>query len=213
MFDVFTEQIEVLIKDGIANLYWYKGDLQKAWLRAGVPNALKDRISAEKDADGNTISKRKQMDRLYEELRGAHFNDRLAASRNFVRILIEHKNFVPQDPRHRIDIAERCALKLREILRDQETEREHKDRAKRQAASVPKKTYQQDLEVVRQAFERAHALSGPPKGYALNSSSRAFCHRRRATGWRNQARRPFLSCRAEMVRRSVGTKTHRLVLF
>ena len=39
MFDVFTEQIEVLIKDGIANLYWYKGDLQKAWLRAGVPNA------------------------------------------------------------------------------------------------------------------------------------------------------------------------------
>lgn len=36
MFDVFTEQIEVLIKDGIANLYWYKGDLQKAWLRAGV---------------------------------------------------------------------------------------------------------------------------------------------------------------------------------
>jgi len=70
MFDVFTEQIEVLIKDGIANLYWYKGDLQKAWLRAGVPNALKDRISAAKDADGNTISKRKQMDRLYEELRG-----------------------------------------------------------------------------------------------------------------------------------------------
>jgi hypothetical protein len=65
MFDVFTEQIEVLIKDGIANLYWYKGDLQKAWLRAGVPNALKDRISAEKDADGNTISKCKQMDRLF----------------------------------------------------------------------------------------------------------------------------------------------------
>jgi hypothetical protein len=167
MFDVFTEQIEVLIKDGIANLYWYKGDLQKAWLRAGVPSALKDRISAERDADGNTISKRKQMDRLYEELRGAHFNERLAASRNFVRILIEHKNFVPQDARHRIDIAERCALKLREILRDQETEREHKDRAKRQAASVPKKTYQQDLELVRQAFEKAHTLSGPPKGYAL----------------------------------------------
>ena len=40
MFDVFTEQIEVLIKDGIANLYWYKGDLQKAWLRAGVPSIV-----------------------------------------------------------------------------------------------------------------------------------------------------------------------------
>jgi hypothetical protein len=60
MFDVFTEQLEVLIKDGIANLYWYKGDLQKAWLRAGVDKSLATRISSEKDADGNVISKRKQ---------------------------------------------------------------------------------------------------------------------------------------------------------
>jgi hypothetical protein len=36
MFDVFTEEVEILIKDGIANLYWYKGDLRKAWLRSGV---------------------------------------------------------------------------------------------------------------------------------------------------------------------------------
>ena len=40
MFDVFTERIEVLIKDGMANLYWYKGDLHKAWLRSGVPAGL-----------------------------------------------------------------------------------------------------------------------------------------------------------------------------
>ncbi len=39
MFDVFTEEIEIIVKDGLANLYWYKGDLHKAWLRSGVdPN-------------------------------------------------------------------------------------------------------------------------------------------------------------------------------
>ncbi len=30
IFDVFTEGVEILIKYGIANLYWYKGDLHKA---------------------------------------------------------------------------------------------------------------------------------------------------------------------------------------
>jgi hypothetical protein len=168
MFDVFTEQIEVLIKDGIANLYWYKGDLQKASLRSGAPQPLTRQISQERNADGNTLSKRKQMDRLYEELRTADLNRRLEISRNFVRILVEHNNFVPQDPRHRVEIAERAALKLREIIRTQEHEREEKDRAKRQAAAVPKRTYQQDLQVVREAFENAHSLSPQQKGYALD---------------------------------------------
>jgi hypothetical protein len=63
MFDVFTEQIEVLIKAGIANLYWYKGDLQKAWLRSGVPSPLTKCISQEKNADGEILSSQ-QMDRL-----------------------------------------------------------------------------------------------------------------------------------------------------
>ncbi len=167
MFDVFTEQIEVLIKDGIANLYWYKGDLQKAWLRSRVPQPLTLRISQETDADGKTLSKRKQMDRLYEELRTADLNRRLEISRNFVRTLVEHKNFVPQDPRHRIEVAERAALKLSEIIRSQEQEREEKDRAKRHAATAPKKTYQQDLETIREAFEKAHLLTPQQKGYAL----------------------------------------------
>jgi hypothetical protein len=167
MFDVFTEQIEVLIKDGIANLYWYKDDLQKAWLRCGVSTILTQHISAERDIDGNTLSKRKQMDRLYQELRSKDFDKRLEVSRNFVRILVEHSNFVPQDPRHRIDVAERSALKLRELIRSQQAEREEKDRARRQTAAAPKKTYHQELEVVREAFEKAHALSGQEKGYAL----------------------------------------------
>jgi chromatin segregation and condensation protein Rec8/ScpA/Scc1 (kleisin family) len=106
-------------------------------------------ISQDTDADGKTLSKRKQMDRLYEELRTADLNRRLEVSRNFGRTLVEHKNFVPQDPRHRIEIAERAALELRELISVQEKEREDNDRARRQAASVPKKTYQQDLETVR----------------------------------------------------------------
>jgi hypothetical protein len=166
MFDVFTEQIEVLIKDGIANLYWYKGDLQKAWLRSGVSQPLAKSISLETDPEGRTLSKRKQMDRLYEELRSADLNRRLEVSRNFVRTLVEHKNFVPQDPRHRIEIAERVALKLREVIRIQDCEREERDRVKRDA-DRPKRTYQQDLERVREAFEKALSLSPQQKGYEL----------------------------------------------
>ncbi|WP_233846337.1 hypothetical protein [Paraburkholderia sp. HD33-4] len=44
MFDVFNEEIEVLIKDGLANLYWYKNDLHKAWQRSGVPGAVIEAI-------------------------------------------------------------------------------------------------------------------------------------------------------------------------
>jgi hypothetical protein len=167
MFDVFTEQIEVLINDGIANLYWYKGDLQKAWLRSGVSSALTGKISVEKGFDGNIISKRKQMDRLYEELRGSDFNKRLEISRNFVRTLVEHKNFVPQDQRHRIEIAERAALKLRELIRAQEIETEKKGRDRRQAAATVKKTYHQELESIREEIDKANVLSGQAKGYAL----------------------------------------------
>jgi restriction endonuclease len=58
-------------------------------------------------------------------------------------------------------------VKLREMIRSQEQEREEKDRAKRQAATAPKRTYRQDLEAVREAFETAHSLSPQQKGYAL----------------------------------------------
>src|SRR5580693_1658451 len=97
MFDVFTEQIEVLVKEGVANLYWYRGDLRKAWLRAGVPKQLCDEIYLLKDDGGNPLSKRRQMDKLYEHLRDADYNLRLRVSRDFVRALVEHTNFIPQD--------------------------------------------------------------------------------------------------------------------
>jgi hypothetical protein len=167
MFDVFTEQIEVLIKDGIANLYWYRGDLQKAWLRVGVPPNLSKQIYELKDDQGNPLSKRKQMDKLYEVLRTANFNLRLQVSREFVRMLVEHTNFVPQDPKHRIEIAERSALKLRELIKSQQSEQEDKDRAKREAAAAKAPTYEQELAAVRDSFERAHSMEPKPRGYAL----------------------------------------------
>ena len=74
MLDVFTEQHEVLIKDGIANLYWYRGDLQKAWLRIGVPEPASTNIWKLTDENNHALSKRKCMDKLYELLRSADFN-------------------------------------------------------------------------------------------------------------------------------------------
>ena len=117
MFDVFTEEIEVLLKDGIANLYWFKRDLYKAWLRSGVPQDIADRINGLLDAEGRKLTKRKQMDQLYIELRSGDFNRRLEISRNFVRLLIEHRKFTPQDAKHRIEKAEHSALKLKELIR------------------------------------------------------------------------------------------------
>jgi hypothetical protein len=167
MFDVFTEEIEVLIKDGLANLYWFKGDLQKVWLRGGVPQPLCTKIAGLKDADGKALTKRLQMDQLYLELRTADFNLRLRVSREFVRTLAEHTNFVPQDQRHRIEVAERCALKLKAIIAAQATQQEQKDRTRRRTAAAAKPTYEQELARVRDSFNRAHTLEPQPRGYAL----------------------------------------------
>ena len=164
MFDVFTEQIEVLIRDGVANLYWYRADLQKAWLRAGVPPSLCDEISKLKDDENRPLSKRKQMDRLYEELRNKDFNLRLRVSREFVRTLIEHKNFVPQDPKHRIENAERAALKLKAEISLQESEQQENERVRRATAATITRSYDQELEIIRESFDRARAMEPRPRG-------------------------------------------------
>ncbi|MBS0496378.1 MAG: restriction endonuclease [Proteobacteria bacterium] len=167
MFDVFTEEIEILVKDGIANLYWYKGDLHKAWLRSGVVNSVKDEIIRLKSDDGQEFSKRRQMDFLYERLRNGEYNRRLEVSRNFVRILIEQKTFTPQNEKHRIEVAERCALKLREILRQQQEDQEYLDSIRTSAAKATKETYDSKLGELREKFAEAHELSPQKKGYAL----------------------------------------------
>lgn len=167
MFDVFTEELEILIKDGLANLYWFKDDLRKAWLRAGVPQALCDEIAQLRDEEGKPLTKRLQMERLYQRLRTESFDFRLGVSRNFVRTLIGHTNFVPQDPRHRIEVAERAALKLKAVIAEQNAVREQKDRVRRHTAAATKPTYEQELSRLRASFNHAHSLSPQQKGYAL----------------------------------------------
>lgn len=167
MFDVFTEEIEVLLKDGIANLYWFKRDLHKSWLRSGVPKEIAEKIYNLHDPEGQKLTKRQQMDHLYIELRGGDFNRRLEVSRNFVRLLVEHRNFTPQDERHRIEKAEHAALKLREIIRDQEAQREYKEAIRRKAEKATKETYHSQLLGLRSDFQRYIELKPQERGYAL----------------------------------------------
>jgi hypothetical protein len=167
MFDVFTEEIEVLLKDGIANLYWFRQDLYKAWLRSGVPQNVANRISVQLDSEGRRLTKRGQMDRLYVELRGGDFNRRLEISRNFVRLLIEHKIFTPQDPKHRIEKAEHSSLKLRELVREQEVQKEYKESIQRKAAKASRETYQSQLLGLRNDFQSYTELKPHERGYSL----------------------------------------------
>lgn len=132
-----------------------------------MPEALCNRIYQLKDETGAPLSKRRQMDKLYEHLRGSDFDLRLSISRGFVRTVIEHKNFVPQNEKHRIEIAERSALKLRELIAAQESEKEQKERTKREAAAARVPTYQEQLAHVRDSFEQARKMEPRPRGYAL----------------------------------------------
>jgi len=167
MFDVFTEEIEVLIKDGVANLYWYRSDLYKAWLRSGVPQEVANMIYNSRDSEGRKLTKRKQMDRLYNELREGDFNRRLEVSRNFVRLLIEHRNFTPQDEKHRIEKAEHCALKLKAVIKEQEEQKEYRDSIRRRAFKASKETYQSQLLHLRDDFQCYTELEPQKRGYAL----------------------------------------------
>lgn len=167
MFDVFSEEIEVLIKEGIANLYWFKGDLHKAWLRSGVSLKDKEIISRLRDQDQKELTKRRQMDALYEKLRKGEYNRRLEISRNFVRILVEQTNFVPQDAKHRIELAERCSLKLREIMAKQVQEREERDRIRIRKEKEAKDTYELNIEKLKMKFIESEKLPPQERGYAL----------------------------------------------
>jgi len=175
MLDVFTEEIELIIKDGLANLYWYKGDLQKAWLRAGVPIDVKSYICTQKDEFGKSLTKRQQMDMLYECLRKHDYNRRLEISRNFVRILVEHTNFSPQDEKHRIGTAEKCSLKLKELIRTQND----KDRSTNRQTQEPPRSvipYETRLHPLKGKFEAAMVLESAKRGYALESLFSELMH-------------------------------------
>jgi hypothetical protein len=163
MFDVFTDEIEVLIKDGLANLYWFKGDLHKAWLTSKVDARVVSEIKAMRTTEGKPLTKREQMDALYERMRTLNYNRRLEISRNFARILIEQQQFVAQDRGHQVHRAQLAALRLRELCDKQSKEQEVK-----QARSVPRaETYDQKREKLQSRFMDIQSLSPQQKGYAL----------------------------------------------
>lgn len=167
MFDVFNEEIEVLIKDGLANLYWYKNDLHKSWQRSGVPVAVIEAIKQLKDETGKALTKRGQMDVLYQMLRNGEYNRRLEVSRNFVRILVEQESFTPQDGNHQVQKAQLASLRLKDLLAKQNKEQE----AKQTARNVPKRSvassYASDLADLQNRFLVAHNMSPQQKGYEL----------------------------------------------
>ncbi|MCL2650757.1 MAG: restriction endonuclease [Candidatus Azobacteroides sp.] len=167
MIDVFTEEIEVQIKRGISNLYWYKEDLKKAWLRSGVELNVCDRLFNLKNDRGEKLSKRELMDSLYSELRNFEYNKRLEISRNFVRLLVEHSNFVPLSDGHRIDIAETCALKLKQIIEEQRKQTEYNQHIKRRVQEVKKLDYDSELSKIREQFLDAEKLTSQKRGYEL----------------------------------------------
>lgn len=167
MFDVFTEEIEVQIKMGISNLYWYVNDLKKAWIRAGVSIELCNEILEKKNHNRQKPTKREYMDYLYEYLRNYPYNKRLEVSRNFVRFLIEHNNFVPHDPKHRIEIAERCSLKLKEILNQQKREIEKQQTKKINTERNQQESKLRKLDQLLNNFNEIMKLDKQRRGYEL----------------------------------------------
>ncbi len=170
MLDVFTDEAELLIKEGIANLFWYRADMGKCLMRAGVEQALVKRLLSSKGANDQPISKRQIMDAVYQQLRTIDFNRRLEISRKLVAVLINQTSFVPQDKNHRVDIAERSALKLRAMIAEQQKERERRDveRAKLQQSKqdTAADTYLA-LQKVQQRFAEASRLPPQQRGYEL----------------------------------------------
>ena len=93
----------------------------------GVDKKICENLFMETNIGGQPLTKRELMSELYQVLRTENFNKRLEVSRNFVRFLVEHQNFVPDTKDHNIIVAEQCALKLKEIIAKQIKERETKD--------------------------------------------------------------------------------------
>jgi restriction endonuclease Mrr len=102
-------------------------------------------------------------------LRQLDFNRRLEISRNFVRILIEHQGFTPQNEKHRIETAERAALKLREIISKQQKDRECQEGIKRRTAATSRETCDSKLKELCMKFTECLNLQPQKKGYALES--------------------------------------------
>jgi len=167
MIDVFTEEIEIQIKIGLTNIYWYLPDLKKAWLRSGVNPQLCNKLFAERRPEGGKYSKRELMDKLYEKLRCEDYNRRLEISRNFVRILVKHENFTPQNENHRVERAETAALRLKEIIRKQHEDKEYIRKIRQRAKESRKEDHYSQLMKLREKFHEAIKQPAQKRGYEL----------------------------------------------
>ncbi|KMZ12459.1 hypothetical protein BHUM_03938c [Candidatus Burkholderia humilis] len=166
MFDVFTEEIEVIVKDGLSNLYWYKADLHKAWLRSGVAPASVKEVANLEDATGKLLTKRSQMDALYQRLRSLEYNRRLEISRNFVRILVEQEIFTQQAESYQIQKAQLVAFRLKNLLEKQNKEQEARQFVPAWTNSI-ENSYDNALRQLYDRFVAAHSFAPQPRGLEL----------------------------------------------
>jgi len=167
MFDEFNDEIELEIKSGIANLYWFKNDLKKAWISSGISLSFCEKLFTSNNSQGRLLSKRELMDSLYENLGTVNRKNRDDISRNFVRILLERQNFVPQKPEHRIEIAKNCALRLRQLYEQKQKEKEYREQIKKKAQEAKEQDYHSQLLRVRDRFNQINRLAGAKRGYSL----------------------------------------------
>lgn len=167
MLDVFNEEAEILIKEGIANLYWYRGDLRKVLVSAGVTSETCDHIFGMRSNSGLELTKRELLEELYRRAHLLSESKRIEISRNFVRILIDHKNFVPQSPSHKVDLARDAAEKLRVLISTQDEKRKNLQEIRLRAQKNSEGTYESRRNVIYQNFLAASKLEGQSRGYAL----------------------------------------------
>jgi hypothetical protein len=98
----------------------------------------------------------------------------LEVSRNFVRFLIEHQNFVPQDDGHKIHVAERCALKLKEIIENQNKKRERREiLPRRSEIQLIKEDPLLGMREIQDSFKKAKEMAPQQRGYELEEFSLA----------------------------------------
>ena len=77
LLDVFTQEIEDYIKEGMSHVYWYRRDLERAWVKASVPTNMVKEIFGKRDTENRKLTKRQLMNELYFKLRKGDFNKRL----------------------------------------------------------------------------------------------------------------------------------------
>lgn len=151
MLDVFKEEHDILVKNGMSNLVWKRDDLVDLWEKIGVSKEfcmeMRRKIRAAGYGDPRYCSKNQMMNELYDRLKFLPEPERLRISREFVKILITWEDFTPKDEKHNIQEAERIALKLKEILR-----RQNENRMVHKVEKPEQDSYEQERKILYDEF-------------------------------------------------------------